>query len=714
MTDERRSGTSIEGRVLLVDDDPLVLQAYSRLLHRLGCVVVTAPSGRAAVELLGGFSFDLIVSDINMDVMSGTQFLRAVREQDLDVPVILMTGNPEIETAVEAVDYGAFRYLAKPVALDTFAQAVRSAIHTHVVSQVLAEHVPLLDACSRIMGATCQGLEWDFAAIWMPSAGENPRCAETWSRPGYDAAAFDNVTRTTPLEPGRGLPGRVWASGSPEWIPDISVDSKFPRAPVAVIAGLRSGFAVPIAAEGEVFAVMEFFSRHHRGPDLGLLELFATSSAQLGAQVLRQRADQRAVRAEMAQRTVSSTLNSIMECVPGFIIAIDQNGNIQFINRVMPDYKMDDVIGSDWLRYLPPADHDQHRAHLRRVLATGVAETYETTVIGPDGGRLWFTTHMGPLRDNDRVVGAVLVAQEVTELKRTQAEVMAAQRLATVGTIAAGVAHEVNTPVQFVSDSVRFLNDAARDVFGVVERLQEVRRLATAIEPIPSLRDAIAAAGAAEEEADLAYLRENVPKAFERCLDGLERITTIVRSMKEFSHPAHHDMVPVDLNRALHATLTVARTEYKYVADLETDFGQIPAVTCHVNDINQVVLNLVVNAAHAIGDVVKGSDGKGKIKVRTWEEGEDMLISISDTGAGIPEAITQRIFEPFFTTKEVGKGTGQGLSLAWVIVKEKHGGDLTFKTKMGEGTTFVIRLPIAGKSSRQPAPQPAIAFSSAS
>jgi signal transduction histidine kinase len=155
-------------------------------------------------------------------------------------------------------------------------------------------------------------------------------------------------------------------------------------------------------------------------------------------------------------------------------------------------------------------------------------------------------------------------------------------------------------------------------------------------------------------------------------------------------------MVPNDLNRTVQNSLTIATNEYKYVADLEVEFGDLPPVTCYANEIGQAVLNITVNAAHAIGDVVRGSDRKGLISVRTWRDGDSAMISIRDSGSGIPEGIRSRIFDPFFTTKDVGKGTGQGLAIAWSAVKERHKGQLTFETKMGVGTTFVIRLPIAG------------------
>ena len=177
--------------------------------------------------------------------------------------------------------------------------------------------------------------------------------------------------------------------------------------------------------------------------------------------------------------------------------------------------------------------------------------------------------------------------------------------------------------------------------------------------------------------------------------DGLSRIAEIVRSMKDFSHADQHEMSQVDLNRAIASTLVIARSEYKDVAEVETDYGEIPPVTCHGGQINQVVLNLVVNAAHAIADLVKSSGGRGKITVSTRVEGEHVVIAIADTGGGIPEDIRARIFDPFFTTKEVGRGTGQGLSIARNVIVKGHGGELDFTTELGKGTTFYVRLPIS-------------------
>ncbi|HET9864317.1 MAG TPA: ATP-binding protein [Steroidobacteraceae bacterium] len=285
---------------------------------------------------------------------------------------------------------------------------------------------------------------------------------------------------------------------------------------------------------------------------------------------------------------------------------------------------------------------------------------------------------------------------DVTDQRRLENELAQAQKLESVGRLAAGVAHEINTPVQFVSDSVSFVREAMDDLAQIVDKYRELRN---ATESGADVRAAAKAAEEAEDDADLDYILENAPVALDRARDGLGRVAAIVRSMKEFAHPDRKEMAQVDINQAIASTLVIATNEYKYVAEVETAFEQIPPVNCYAGEINQVVLNLIVNAAHAIGDVVRGTDRKGKIRVATRVLGEQVEIAISDTGKGIPVEVRSRIFDPFFTTKEVGKGTGQGLAIARTVVVDKHGGTLHFETEVGKGTTFYIRLPIAGPAS---------------
>jgi signal transduction histidine kinase len=279
--------------------------------------------------------------------------------------------------------------------------------------------------------------------------------------------------------------------------------------------------------------------------------------------------------------------------------------------------------------------------------------------------------------------------------ERIESELRLAQKLKSVGQLAAGVAHEINTPIQYVSHNLAFLHEA----FGSLIRLVDVYRVQS--EPVGDL----AVIRVAEHEADLDYLRGNIPSACECALDGIERVSKIVRAMKAFSHPGAPVQTPTSLNAALETTLVVARSEYHHIADVEMALGPIPDVVCHAGEINQVFLNLIVNAAHAIEDVVKDSGRRGTIAIATRRDRDDtVLITISDTGGGIPAMIREHVFDPFFTTKAVGKGTGQGLALARVVTVDRHGGSIQFEDRAGGGTSFFVRLPIHGIPAARSAP----------
>jgi signal transduction histidine kinase len=283
------------------------------------------------------------------------------------------------------------------------------------------------------------------------------------------------------------------------------------------------------------------------------------------------------------------------------------------------------------------------------------------------------------------------------ERDEMELELRLGQRLEAVGQLAAGVAHEINTPIQFVGDTIRFLDDAYRDLSELLAAYEDAIEQGT----VPA--DVAQRLEDAASEADIEYLRERIPAAFQRSFDGIDRVATIVQALRSFAHPPSADKAPTDLNAALRNTLTVARSEYKYVAEVEELFDDLPLVNADVGDLGQVFLNLIVNAAHAIEDSRDDGGPLGRITVSTHVDGEHVVVSVSDTGGGIPPEVADRVFEPFFTTKDVGRGTGQGLAIARTIVVDRHNGSLTFETAPGAGTTFHIRLPITGEAPPVPA-----------
>jgi len=275
--------------------------------------------------------------------------------------------------------------------------------------------------------------------------------------------------------------------------------------------------------------------------------------------------------------------------------------------------------------------------------------------------------------------------------ERIEAELRLAQKLESVGRLAAGIAHEINTPVQFVSDNVSFIRDA---LSGLIEPVTRYRELAAAVAGHGDVAAAAAAAATAEADGDVDYALAHTAEALDSALHGLGRVAAIVRSMKEFAHPDRGERTLVDLNRAIESTLMIAAHECKYVADVATELADLPPVRCNAGEINQAVLNLVINAAHAIRDTVGQTGARGKITVTTRRDGGEVEIAVRDTGTVIAPDIRDKIYDPFFTTKEVGRGTGQGLAIVRSVVVDKHGGSLRFETEIGIGTAFFVRLPV--------------------
>ncbi|MFO0750852.1 MAG: ATP-binding protein [Myxococcota bacterium] len=310
----------------------------------------------------------------------------------------------------------------------------------------------------------------------------------------------------------------------------------------------------------------------------------------------------------------------------------------------------------------------------------------------PTSGRYRWLRLIASAPDGSNVRGVML---DVTHTHELELQLRQAQKLESIGRLASGVAHEINTPVQYVNDSVHFVRTAFADIgrlFGAYGSLKAVVR---AVAPESPSVDAIELT---EEETDAAYVMEMAPQALDRAVDGLDRIAAIVRSMKEFAHLDGREMRGVDINHALESTLNIARSEYKLVADVALELGDLPPVRCLAGEVNQVFLNLIVNAAHAIADAVEGTGRRGLITVQTRADGDAVVIAIGDTGGGIPAAIREQIFDPFFTTKEVGRGSGQGLAIARSVVVDQHGGTLTFETELSKGTTFYVRLPVAPRA----------------
>jgi PAS domain S-box-containing protein len=377
-----------------------------------------------------------------------------------------------------------------------------------------------------------------------------------------------------------------------------------------------------------------------------------------------------------------NVLRTMIDLIPAFIYAKDAQSRFTACNKLVANrmgVEPDQLIGKTDFDLFPREMAEKFYSDEQALLKSGqplidIEEFAHDKLSGTD--RVILTSKV-PLRDAaGNLTGIVGTGYDITDRKAAEARLASSDRLESIGRLAAGVAHEINTPIQYLKDTTSFIRDGVQELLEYIDTLR-------AQMPQPP-----------EPDENVEELRNDMPPGLTRMLEGLDRIAEIVRSMKDFANADQNEMAQVDLNRKIASTLVVARSEYKPWADVHTDFATLPPIHCNSSQINQVILNLVVNAAHAIADVVKDTGGRGRIDVKTRLDGDDVVISVTDTGGGIPEHVRPRIFEPFFTTKEVGRGTGQGLSIAHNVVVKSHGGRLHFETTSGQGTTFHVHLPL--------------------
>ena len=295
--------------------------------------------------------------------------------------------------------------------------------------------------------------------------------------------------------------------------------------------------------------------------------------------------------------------------------------------------------------------------------------------------------------DKHSILGSTIIGADITDRIKLKTQLQQSQKMEALGQLAAGIAHEINTPTQFVGDNTRFFQDAFEDLIAVI---RDYEKLIEKAKSNNLTQNILAQAEDRIKETELDYLTEEIPIALQQTLKGVDRITKIVQAMKIFAHPGMAGKEPVDINGEIAKTITITRNEWKYVAEMKTGFDtDLPFVPCFRAELNQVILNMIVNAAHAIAEVNgDNASQKGVIHIRTCRNDNWAEIRISDTGAGIPEDIRPKIFDLFFTTKGPGKGSGQGLAISHSVVVDKHLGTLDLETREGKGTTFIIRLPL--------------------
>lgn len=392
----------------------------------------------------------------------------------------------------------------------------------------------------------------------------------------------------------------------------------------------------------------------------------------------------------------------LLNWVNGAVITLDREGKVLTANEEAVktlDWPLEEIIGLQCHEKMHHTTDDGSEypwefCPVFAAIEDGSSHHVDGDVFWKRDGSSFSADYIvSPTRDeNNEISGATLIFRNLTEQRLREAKRIHGMKLESIGELASGIAHEINTPIQFIGSNISFLREAFEDLLELVDRYEKLR--AEVLEE-GKYQELVKDIDEQDEQADIEYLKDEAPKAFDQTVNGVERVTSLVLGLKGFAHAKESETkTTVDLNQVIRNTLVVCTNAYKYVAELETDLRDMPAVKVFPGDIGQVILNLVVNAAHAIEDVNKESGQMGKITVRSFREVNNVIITVSDTGCGIPKVARERIFDPFFTTKQVGRGSGQGLAISRTIINNKHGGELSFESLEGKGTTFMIRIPI--------------------
>ncbi|NFV78984.1 FIST N-terminal domain-containing protein [Magnetospirillum aberrantis] len=442
------------------------------------------------------------------------------------------------------------------------------------------------------------------------------------------------------------------------------------------------------------------FQNHFTSSRLARLELLNELRSQAGGLLLDYFADMGNPSEEVAPIVLHARMERILRDSRARLLAmtsslyegimlVDQDGRILFANRSASQLMDNETLAERHMDEVVSLLEQNERVDFLHGPLLQTLDTGETVLdedaffITKAGIRLNVAYAAAPLMDDGKVLGVILSFRSIEALKKAQRDAAQASRLASVGQLAAGIAHEINTPIQYISDNLSYIHKTFSELTNFVNSLREAVAGTDRTELVEEIFST--------HEVELVF--QEITLAAAQSLEGAKHVAHIVRSMKAFSYPGTASKVLVNINQAIDSTLVVSRSEWKQVASVETDLAQdLPSVVCYPADINQVLLNLIINAAHAVED--NGSGELGLIRISTRQNGDYVEIRIADNGPGVPTEIRESIFDPFFTTKEVGKGTGQGLSICLDVVTRRHGGQLFLDQDVDCGATFVVRLPL--------------------
>lgn len=660
-------------RILIVEDDPFMREDMIRMIDKVAPWVADGAGDLGgALARLAKTSYEAVLLDLGLPDSQGLDGLDQIRRMYPLVAVVAMVADQtEKSIALQALAKGAQEYLVKGrVDRGEIQRSLRYAIQrkqaertTLNANLLLASTLDAFNSAIAVVGR--EGRIFATNARWREWKDNNPLVQG--QGPGSNYLA----TCRTCLESkhiGTSSAAKGILAVAEDRIPSFAADYPGPGEPPMWYGLTVTGFSIEEAVH-LLICITDITDRMMRISEM---------------------------------KRHQHLFKLITEHTSDLIAIVGRDGRRMYTS---PSYQralgwsQNELESSEPLGLLHPDDLESVRRTLAEMFLGAKAKPLVYRLATKGGSYRTFESHFSLVRDPQGDEDAVLFsARDITsrveaELERDRMEVQlrSAQKLEAIGQLAAGIAHEINTPIQYVGDNTRFLRDAFSDIGrAIAEHRGALAALNTSCLP----KEVVDSMKALVDDSQLGYLLEEIPRAANETLEGVDRVAQIVRALKEFSYPIGEDPVMMDVNHCIETTITVAKNEWKYSADMVTDLApDLPAVPGFPGEFNQVVLNLIVNGVHSIQDALRErGEEKGRISIRTWNERDHVLVEISDSGMGIPPEIQGRVFDPFFTTKRMGKGTGQGLAIAHVVL-EKHQGKISFRSRQGEGTTFTLGLP---------------------
>jgi len=688
----------VNANILIVEDDDISRRILGRILKENEHIFQEASSAAEARKLLEERQFELILCDIGLPGESGLDFIRFVLSKYPDTAAVMVTGKNDLKTAKESIDIGAYDYITKPIEPNRLLFSVVNALrrreierHKHTKEVLIESEVKYGLLINNIPGFVYKGYK-----DWSVDFTDN----KVGELTGYDKEEFDS----------RRL---KWS--------DLLLKEDIEASKASIVQALNTNSTY----------IREYRIKTKTGKilwtqDRGQIVRNEKGEIDYFSGVFFDITEQKQI--EIILRESEERHRTIMETCADPIVVYDGQGLATYINpafnRVF-GWTPEELLGKR-IDFVPEGAVAETKKAIQKVFQDGRLTGFETRRYTKSGHTIDVRVGAALLRDaNTAPVGMVVNFQDITEeskkskkigllnkqliektsqvesknrqleqtlkqLEETQSQIMQSEKMASIGQLAAGVAHEINNPTGFVSSNLKTLSDYIKDIHGLIKEYRtlvaELKENAPADADDATVSEQLMRIKTLEDEVDIDFILNDILELIAESREGSERIKKIVQDLKDFAHPGEDKLKFADINKNLDSTVNVVGNELKYKAEVTKDYGDLPEVQCYPQLLNQVFVNILVNAAQAIKE-------RGEIRIQTSADNGYVKIKISDTGAGIPKEHLARIFDPFFTTKEVGQGTGLGMNVAWNIIK-KHKGTIDVESTVGTGTTFTIKIPV--------------------